>query len=324
FLLDILVVFWATMSRPRANSSPDLLPRSPTAEEYDDSTLEGVAANIKLLLKIVQDHKDACTKQKNDGRRMLRVAGMMTILDNVRTRIQKCQSFGNKRSEAELRRCKTDLKTSPVSGDKRPAESIVDEKERLQKDLKVCLAARKSLEVMCSSLGKEKEIMEGELARKVHELNELEDYISDLKAQNATLSEKVQEYAAVHKERKNGEMHGNAALQERNKTLSEQLLRSLDGYRSMKRKLKEVQAENSVMHATMEEMGAKFGASLDRIRGYKQTAMRGQLVELEDEISDLEHMFECFHMKFPRSGQKKDECVKPKGEINACKTSVLA
>ncbi|KAK2980541.1 hypothetical protein RJ640_015926 [Escallonia rubra] len=310
----LLVVFWASMSRPRANSSPDLLPRSPTAEEYDDSALEGVAANIKLLLKIVQDHKEACTKQKNDGRRMLRVAGMMTILDNVRTRIQKCQSFGSKRSEAELRRCKTDLKTSPVSRDKRPAESIVDEKERLQKDLNSCLAARKSLEVMCSSLGKEKEIMAGELARKVHELNELEDYVSDLKAQNATLSEKVQEYAAVHKEKKNGgETHGNAALQERNKTLSEQLLRSLDGYRSMKRKLKEAQEENSVMRATMEEMGAKFGASLDRIRGYKQTATRGgELVELEDEISELEHMFECFDMKFPRSGQKKGECVKPK------------
>ncbi|KAI3466855.1 hypothetical protein Pfo_023518 [Paulownia fortunei] len=255
------------MSQVRANSSPDLVCPSTTTTEhqYDDSALEGVAANIKLLLKLIQDHKDACDKDKKDSRRMLRVATMMTILDNVRDRIQKCQSFGNKTSEAELRRCNTEPRPNHVPRDKRHGgEPVVDdEKERLRRELSASLAARKSLQVVCSSLGKEKEIMAAELSRKVQELSGMEELINDLKAQNATLLQKVQECASEHKEKKGGgggggESQVTAALQERNKALSEQLLKSLDGYRSMKRKLKIAQEENVMMSATMDEMGRKL------------------------------------------------------------------
>ncbi|PWA35716.1 myosin heavy chain-related protein [Artemisia annua] len=130
---------------------------SQLVEQDNDSALEGVAANIKLLLKLVQDHKEACQKNTNDGRRMLRVAGMMTILDLVRTRIQKCQSFGVQR--AALRRCNSDIRAC-VEKDKAPTDSMLDDqKEMLKRELNVSMTARKTLEKMCSSLGKEKEIM---------------------------------------------------------------------------------------------------------------------------------------------------------------------
>lgn len=319
------------MSRFRVNSSPDLVANLPSEQFYDDSALEGVAANIKLLLKLTQEHKNACNKEKNDGRRMLRVATMMAILDNVRTRIQKCQSFGNKSSsEAELSRCNTDLKvTSHVPIDKKHHEPMIDEKEKLRKQLNASLVARKSLEAMCSSLGKEKEIMASELSKKVHELNEMEDLINDLKEQNESLVERLHGCATEQKERRyssGGETQGNIALQERNKALSEQLLKSLDGYRSIKRKWKDAQAENMAMHATMEEMTAKVGAGLARIHSFKERIASESVpsADIQEEIVELEHMFECFEMQVAKHGQKEGECVKPKAEISACKPIVLA
>ncbi|XP_059638465.1 uncharacterized protein LOC132280750 [Cornus florida] len=316
------------MSNIRANSAPDLLPSSTSTNRRDHSSLEGVAANVKLLLKLIQDHNEACAKEKNDSRRMLRVAGMMTILDNVRTRIQKCQSFGLKK-EAELRRCNTDVKSSNVPMDKRIMEPIADEKEKLRRKLAGSLAARKSLEIMCSSLGKEKEIMAAELSRKVHELTGMEELINDLKAQNETLLERVHECAAQHKSGGGLERQGQvyAALQERNRALSEQLLRSLDGYKSMKRKLREAKEENGAMRGTMEEMVAEVGAGLERIRSFKQRITTGSEPGIdieEEEISQLENMFECFEVKLTKHGQNTGECVKPKGEINASQPSVLA
>ncbi|MCD7465737.1 hypothetical protein HAX54_001831 [Datura stramonium] len=311
------------MSRFRVNSSPDLNANSKLEHFYDDSALEGVAANIKLLLKLTQDHKNACNKEKNDGRRMLRVATMMTILDNVRTRIQKCQSFGNKSpSEAES--------TSHVPIDKKHPEPMIDEKEKLRKQLNASLVARKSLEVMCSSLGKEKEIMASELSKKVHELNEMEDLINDLKEQNESLVERLHERASEKKERRyssgGGETQGNTALQERNKALSENLRRSLDGYRSIKRKWKDAHAENMEMHATMEEMTAKIGAGLARIHSFKERIACESVpsMDIREEIVELEHMFECFEMQVAKHGPKEGECVKPKAEISACKPTVFA
>lgn len=310
------------MSGVQVNSS------SRTSERHDQSTLEGVAATVKLLLKLIQDHNAACTKEKNDGRRMLRVAGMMTILENVRTRIQKCQSFGLK-NEAEMRGCNADHKSCNVQSDKRPSEPIIDEKSKLRKELNASLAARKSLEIMCTSLGKEKEIMAAELAKKVQELSGMEELTNDLKVQNETLSEKVKEYAAEHKEKKighGGETKANAALLERNKALSEQLLRSLDGYKSLKRKLKGAKEENEAIRAAMEEMEVEVGARVEWIRGFKQqiATRNGQRLDIEREISELENVFECLELKVSKHGKKKGECVKPKGEISASQPSILA
>ncbi|KAK9268219.1 hypothetical protein L1049_010662 [Liquidambar formosana] len=120
-----------------------------------------------------------------------------------------------------------------------------------------------------------------------------------------------------HKEKKSGggEAPGNnAALQERNKALSAHLLKSLDGYRSLKRKYREVQEENGVIQVKMEEMGEEIAAGLDRIRGFQHRMGTKNIeqVNVEDEISALEHMFECFKMKVSKHVQKKSECVQTK------------
>lgn len=320
------------MSRVRAISSPDLLPSSLNdhtnhnqniQDRPDDLSLEGVSTNIKLLLKLIQDHNEACAKDINDERKLQRVAGMMTnILDDVKFRIQKCQTLSKKR-EAELRRCNTDLRPGHVPRDKKPTEAGGEERQKMKKELNASLAAQKSLEIMCSSLGKEKEIMATELARMVQELSGTEELVNDLKAQNEMLLEKVQNFVAEHKE---VETLGNEALQDRNKALSEKLLKSIDGYRSLKRKLKEAQEENAGLHMTLEEVGVDVAAGLDQIRSFRQRIITGneQAVDIEEEMSALAHMFERFEIKATKHRQKKSECVKPKVVIKASSPSVLA
>ncbi|XP_073049311.1 uncharacterized protein [Primulina eburnea] len=264
-----------------------------------------------LLLKLIQDHKNACDKDKNDSRRMLRVATMMTILDRVRSRIQKCQSIGNKRSEAELRRCDTDVRRDSIPRDtKNGNEPVDDEKERLKRELNSCLATQKSLSVMCTGLGKEREIMATQLSLKVHELNEMEDLIIELKKQNERLLDKVRGCASEHKEKRlfngmagRGESQGNVALQERNKELSEQLLKSLEGYRSIKKKLREAQEENMVMHSTIDEMGAKVITSIEKVRRFKERISLSSRDYVSDDVrEEIEGIFHYFQ-----------ECVKLKG-----------
>ncbi|KAH6776708.1 hypothetical protein C2S52_014269 [Perilla frutescens var. hirtella] len=329
------------MSQTRASSSPDLdLPGTPKDQRYDDLALQGVAANVKLLLKLIQDHQLACDQDKNDHRRMLRVATMMTILDNAKDRIQKCQSFGPKKSEAELRRCNTDLRRNPIPRDKKPgggAEPELgeadDEKERLRRELGSSSAAQRNLRAMCSSLGKEKQFMEAELSKKVHELSEMEELMNNLKAQNETLRQKVQECLSEHREVKSGgggEMPVAVLLQERNKALSEQLMRSLDGYRSMKRKLKVVLEENAMLHSTVDEVGAKVVRSLERVRSLKERTSTSSILksesplDLPEEIVALESMFECFQMLVEKHENKRGECARSNGGISAYKPSVLA
>lgn len=277
---------------------------------------------------------------------------MMTILDNAKDRIQKCQSFGLKKPDSELRRCNTDLRRTPAPPGKKPVggteaalvaveeeEGEVDEeKERLRRDLSSSVAAQRNLRAMCSSLGKEKKFMEAELSKKVHELSEMEELLNNLKAQNETLRQKVQECLSDHKERKSGggggggEMHVALVLQERNKALSEQLMRSLDGYRSMKRKLKVVQEENVMLHSTVDEVGAKVVGSLERVKSLKQRVTStssspsgGETpLDLQEEIEGLEGMFECFQMLVDKHEKRRGDCARPNGEINAYKPSVLA
>ncbi|KAF8391010.1 hypothetical protein HHK36_023310 [Tetracentron sinense] len=313
------------MIKGSAKSSPELLPVATNLEHPDDSTLEGLSANVKLLLKLIQDHKEACTKDKDD-RKMQRVAGMITILDDVKGRIEKSQSSGKKKPE--LRRCYTELRPNNVPSENKGNEPVIDEKQRLRNELNASLAERKSLERMFSSLGKEKEIMATELARKVHELNSMEEHINDLKAQNEMLLVKVQACANEHKGNKcsDRETQGKMALQERIKALSEKLLKSLDGYRSLKRKFKEAQEENTGIHAMMKEMGVKVAAGFDRIRDFHRgiTISNDQPVVIEEELSALEDMFQSFKMKVSKTEQDISEFVKQKADIKARKPPVLA
>uniref|UniRef100_U5GSI2 Uncharacterized protein n=1 Tax=Populus trichocarpa TaxID=3694 RepID=U5GSI2_POPTR len=108
-------------------------------------------------------------------------AGMMTILDDFKVRIQK--SLSGKKKVAQLRRCNTDLRPSLAPADQKPDESASDGKER------------------------KREIMAAELARKVHELNETEELVYDLKSQNETLMAKLQ---ACFVEKKSSSSRGEA------------------------------------------------------------------------------------------------------------------
>ncbi|XP_031377558.1 uncharacterized protein LOC116192983 [Punica granatum] len=307
------------MSRVRAHSSPDLIPSSSSPSEdeaghSEDLSLEGVAANVMLIVKLIHDHTGACTKE-NDDRKAQRVAGMTAILDDAKARIQKSLSSTGQKREAELRRCMTDLRPRnnfPRDRKKSPEPVPMDEKEQMRKQLSASLAARKSLEMMCSSLGKEKEIMATVLSRKVHELNEMEEMVSDYKAQNEMLVSKLQ------KERKlsnggDGQGNANAVLQERNRELSEQLLKSLDGYKSLKKKLKEVQEEKMRLRSSLEEIGEEISVGLDQVKGLKEKIRTadgspeeaGSRIRVEEgEIDALEKMLKGFKLKVSECAQR--------------------
>lgn len=235
------------------------------------------------------------------------ISWLMLLLDEVRTRVQKVQTSTKKR--AELRRCNTDLRPN-IPKDKKAPDASADDKERLKKELNASLVARQSLQAMCSSLGKEKQIMASELARKAQELTELEELIGDLKAQNDMLMGKLHACSAEQKEKKNNsgvEMEGNIVLQERTKALSEQLLKSIDGYRSLKRKVKEMQEEKGEMFATIEQMGLDVQSGINRIHDFKEKMVKTTLEtsDVKEEVSVLEHMLESLSMKISQVTEKK-------------------
>ncbi|XP_028759200.1 intracellular protein transport protein USO1-like [Neltuma alba] len=297
-----------TMSQLRAVSAPELIPSSSSIAQPGQENIgfEGVATNVKLLLKLIQDHNVGNPKD-NLERKHHRVAGMISIIDEVKNRIQKIQTTSKRR--AELRRCNTDVKPNiPSPREKKGPELITDEKERLRRELHASLIARQSIQAICSSLGKEKQIMAAELARKAQELSELEDYIIDLKDQNHMLMEKLRSCSLEHRERSSEmEMQGNMALQERNKELSEQLLNVNDGFQSLKKKVIETQEENTQILATMEEMEGEVQAGINKIHGFKgKLATKGEDdLNIKEDISALEHVLESLSLKISKHRQKQ-------------------
>ncbi|CAN6969868.1 hypothetical protein IGI04_033081 [Brassica rapa subsp. trilocularis] len=308
------------MSRLRAFSSPDLVPSdsgsvtSPTRttehQSHETSGLEGISTNVKLLLKLVQDHNEANTKQRDEWKAQ-RVNTMMAILDDLKTRILKAQQQSSSSGKKELRRCNTELKPrqdlnrSPT----KPPLNDPDDVQKLRKELSASMAARKSLQMMCSSLGKEKEIMAIELSRKAYELTEMEELISDLKAQNEKLLKKVQNCAVEHKKEdgdgKGGGGDKDMPLQGRNKELSEQLLKSIDGYRSLKRRYKEVQEENGIMRQVLKDSAEEVNAGAQRLMELHEKATREDELDLEKEISELEKLFQEIGLKISNHSQIK-------------------
>lgn len=309
------------MNRSRLCPNPGTTNTNPpnnNSSSEDPNRLEGygLATNVKLLLKLIQENNEASARDQDD-RKPQRMAGMITILDDVRTRIQRSQSMTGRRSMAELRRCNTDLRPARVAQDRKQLREppVADEKERLRRELTSSLVAKKSLEALCSSLGKEKEIMASELSKKVRQLGESEELIEDLKAQNKTLLGKVQTCAAEHKEGKSGgggaEEQGNAAhaaLTERNNVLSQQLLKSLEGYRSLKRKYQNVRDENERIQETIEEIGVEVAEGLGRIQGLRRrlASKDVQPVDMEAEILKLEKMLEGLKVKISQCEKKSE------------------
>uniref|UniRef100_A0A9I9CFN4 Outer dense fiber protein 2 n=1 Tax=Cucumis melo TaxID=3656 RepID=A0A9I9CFN4_CUCME len=314
------------INRVRALSSPELAnPLTSPRQHHVDQNFVGVSTNVRILLKLIHEYKEASVKG-NDGSKNQRISEMMQIIDEVKSQILKSQSLG-KRKEAALRRCNTDLRRN-VPKDKKTNEPIItDEKERLRRELNASVAARKSLESICSSIGKEKEIIAKELARTVQQLHGMEEHVNDLKAQNEMLMCKVQACVAEHRVKKNNvpDAQGNIeALQKRNKVLTEQLLKSLDAYRSLKRKLKEYQEKRNGTNARMEEMGIQVRAGLNRIHSFKEMMITQtddeKQIDIEQEISALEHMFKCFDFEISKQVKIKKHPLECKHDrINADK-----
>ncbi|XXG68370.1 hypothetical protein AAC387_Pa06g1475 [Persea americana] len=313
------------MSKCRAFSSPDLLPFADIAE---DSALEGVTTNVKLLLKLIQEHNDGINKG-GDERKPQRIAGMISILNDVKSKIEKVQvPIQKPKRETELRRCNSDLKRNQLPREKKPQESTQEENERLRRELFTSTAAKRNVERMFSSLGKEKEIMGAELARRVQELSGMEEHLNDVKVQNEMLLAKLHGCGAEDmKEKRAGgrENLANAALQERNKALSEQLLKSLDGYRALKRKLKDAQEENAAMKMKMAQVAEEVKVGLNRIHDMRQRlgGRSDMPMDIEEELAGVDAMFRCFESKLMVNGPKRGECVKPVGDVSAEKSPVL-
>ncbi|KAI4365218.1 hypothetical protein MLD38_021224 [Melastoma candidum] len=300
----------------RAHSSPELMPfpiELNLPKKHNDHSFEGIAANVMLLLKLIHDHNHESAKS-NDDRRKQRLAGMISILDDVKFRMQKSQGTGARK--AEFRRCNSELRPRmhgnvPLPRVKKTSEpgslalADVDDIEQMRKELNASLAARKSLEMMCSSLGREKEFMSTELLKKVHELSELEELVEDLKAQNETLLAKVRACATEHKERRilgnnlGGEPLDNALLHERNKELSKKLLKSLDGYRSMKRKYKDSHDKAVHLRKTMDELEEDLARGRACVDGLRQIVgvKNGQSEDGLEELDKLECLFENLESK---------------------------
>ncbi|XP_058092353.1 uncharacterized protein LOC131238730 [Magnolia sinica] len=283
-----------------AYSSHELLPLH---NGHDDPNLEGVSANVKLLLKLIHDHKD------DDGRKMQRVAGMISIIDDVKYRIEKSQMAIKK---AQFRRCNTELRRSNVVMKERKPHEVHEENQKLRRELLECMASRKNLEKMFSSLGKEKEIMATELAHKAQQLSNMEEEVNDIKAQNEKLSEKIKAYAAHHKDKRDVRLDAqvNVALQERNKMLSDQLLKSLDGYRSLKRRTREIHDENASIQSKIADIAKEVEVGLNRIHDLQQRVKRSQEpMDVEEELSTIENLFRCFEQKITFRGPSRSVCV---------------
>ncbi|KAL3504105.1 hypothetical protein ACH5RR_033946 [Cinchona calisaya] len=187
------------------------------------------------------------------------------------------------------------------------------DENNLLKELVTSLAARESLETMCLRLEKERKFLAGELAKKVEELNVMEEIVNDLKAQNEKLFEKVKEsYALDRRENTFGlvvgaEIQAHAILKQRNRTLSDHLLRALEGYRLLKKKLKEAVEENFEARSTMQELVVEVRASMERLRGFKEQISSGIDCSdsIEEEFAQLEHIFEYLLMQVTKHGKKE-------------------
>lgn len=173
----------------------------------------------------------------------------------------------------QLRRCNTDLSHGALPRDpkKRHLDSstiIADDDQKLRHELSASINARRNLEKMFSSLGKEKEIIAAELARKVHELREAEELVEDLRTQNEALLEKVRASAlASPRHKTKGESTQFVTeLQERNNALSEQLLKAIDEYWVMERRARDLQDDNARFVARVAEIAVVGFGIVRRLR----------------------------------------------------------
>ncbi|CAN6486754.1 unnamed protein product [Victoria cruziana] len=271
----------------RANSSPDLLPVSPRVQPQEDDALEAIAASAKAFLRQVEKFTFSGERNANDKWSSSRVASIISVMDDIKARFE--------------------ARTAPSPKG--------DENQKARKDLTASPAARKSLERMFSSLGKEKEIMAGELARKARELDEMEEHVADLKAQNEKLLARVQALTSSDRRTtasppstaEGGGTGRTAALQERNKVLSDQLLKSIESYRSMKRKYKEAQEANAALQASISGYD-EIRSCIARIRASRSAdGCSADSPDLENILKAIEHICRRAYGRNARKAKEEEE-----------------
>ncbi|CAA6671778.1 unnamed protein product [Spirodela intermedia] len=281
------------MSNLRAGSSPDFLPSSDTDLLDDDLVLQGAASKVRLLLKLVQDY------EADLGKAQCSMAGILCVLDEVTSGLERFHAPARRR-KAELRRCSTDLcrsgepplQASTGKGPGLPETTTVEENQRLRKELSASLTMQKNLQKI-----------------KAQELQDIEEHLSDVKAQNERLLEKVRLSACEQ------------YLIDRNNTLSEQLIRTLDGYRALKRKVKDLQEEKAKVQEKVAEMAARMSKGFCHIRDFCRRLATGmgnapaEDDDVEEDISSIENVLRGLmanmssavagrvgNMEFPKAG----------------------
>lgn len=182
---------------------------------------------------------------------------------------------------------------------------------KLKKQLSAKATELKNLQIMFSSLGKEKEVMTAELALKARILADMEEHLNDLKEQNKTLSNKLISFSRERKS-KTTQMQGTITLlQNRDKLLAEQLLKSSEACRALKRKLKELQEHNTILKKDT----AKFNFAIQKqeksihILDSERKALRNELICGKEQVHLLQEKFKSFIEK--TESVTKEDTTKP-------------
>lgn len=234
----------------------------------------------------------------------------MTILENVRFKIQSSHQFQVKTAETDLIN-QSSSNAHKYDEDDHHDVAIDEETEKLRKALNLSLAAQRNLEIFCINLGKEKDIMSTELNKKVNLMNGMEEFVRELEAENQSLSDRVRECVFMHTSEESGTNGAVKApnnnnileLQERNKALSKHLHCTRDRYQSVKNKKKELQEQNTTICAQMDEIRCEVKTGLQRLNGLKQ------ITTASDEIAQLERVFECFQRTISNKPKGKEKCI---------------
>lgn len=259
---------------------------------------------MRLLLKIIEEHKVATNNNINDGKKMLRAATMMTILENIRLKIQSSHPFQIEGAEKILiRRCSSnsDFQQKDVGGGSGSSSGggdnhdhhivpIDEERDRLRKSLDSSLAQRRSLEIFFTNLRKERDMMSNELSKKVNLMNGMEEFVQELEAENQSFSVKVRECVFLHgtEESDTKDVDNIVQLREKNRALSNDLQCTRDRLQSIKAKTKELNDQNNTINGQMSEISGEVNAALQRLNRLKQIKVAS------DEIAQLEQVLECF------------------------------
>ncbi|GLJ11864.1 hypothetical protein SUGI_0178790 [Cryptomeria japonica] len=185
------------------------------------------------------------------------------------------------------------------------------ENQKLRKQISAKATELKNLQIMFSSLGKEKEVMTAELALKARILADMEEHLNDLKEQNKTLSNKLLSFAREQKS-KTTQMQGTITLlQNRDKLLAEQLLKSTEACRTLKRKLKELQEHNSILKKDTANLNLAIQKQEKSIRivDSERRALRNELSWGKEQLHILQE--KCKYFKDKTESVTKQDPTKP-------------